>query len=101
MRIVHKKRERKAGATLSTSMKCFMALREMVDKYKFKPYPGTMLFVRAIENEAKYLRNSHFGWKRYAKQVKVYDLPGNHNTLFSDKKNAKAIASILQEHFKK
>jgi hypothetical protein len=77
----------------------FLALSGKAEKkYHLEAYPGTLVFIRAIENAAMYLRNCSFGWKKFARGgVSVYDVGGNHNTLFDDTANVKKIAGIVQK----
>jgi thioesterase domain-containing protein len=98
MRIKLRAEERKASSSLSPANRIFMALRISNDRYRFKFYPGSLLFIRAIENQARYLRNSDFGWGRYAANVSVFDLPCDHKGLFKNKENVKAVATILEMH---
>jgi thioesterase domain-containing protein len=78
--------------------KIFRTMKKSNDSYRFSSYAGPLLFIRAIENPARYLRNSDFGWGRYATQVEVHDLPCDHKSLFKNKENVKIVANILEMH---
>jgi thioesterase domain-containing protein len=90
--------EQKAHEVSNPATKFHLTLRSAVDSYRVKPYSGSIIFVRAIDNQAKYLRNSHFGWGKFASKVEVHDLPGDHKSLFRSKENAKVIAGIIDKH---
>jgi thioesterase domain-containing protein len=98
MRIKLKQAERESDTVDNPGLKIFRIMRVAIDSYQFKPYAGPLVFVRALENPARYLRNSHFGWGHYAKPVRVYDLPGNHYQLFARPDNLRAIAGIVETH---
>jgi amino acid adenylation domain-containing protein len=98
MRIVIRLTEQKAHEVTNPDTKFHLTLRSAVDSYQIKPYSGPIIFVRAIDNQAKYLRNSHFGWGKFAATVEVHDLPGDHKSLFRSKENARVMADIIDKH---
>jgi thioesterase domain-containing protein len=96
-------KENRAAPTITDpATKILRACKRANDTHRIQPYPGRLLFIRAIENPARYLLNSDFGWESYAEQgVDVYDLPGDHRTLFREKPMLEAIGRILTEHLVK
>jgi thioesterase domain-containing protein len=67
--------------------------------YRTTPYYGPLVFIRAIENEVEYVRNSDLGWRKFVEGIlTVYDVPHTHHTLFDSKENANHIASLIQKH---
>ncbi|MGI4022615.1 MAG: non-ribosomal peptide synthetase [Janthinobacterium lividum] len=65
--------------------------------YKVEPFDGTIDLFRAKER-IYYIDDFKFlGWKKYAsKGVKIYEVPGDHKTLF-DSPNDKEFATALQD----
>jgi thioesterase domain-containing protein len=68
--------------------------------YEFKPYNASkVIFLRAIDNPARHLRNFHFGWKKYVKSdLLVRDLEGHHFYFTKDEENKKIISSLLKKN---
>lgn len=72
-------------------------------EYKPRIYPGQIIFIRAGENMARYLKNSDFGWRKYALGgVMVHDISGvNHNTLFMVQDSICQTANLTSSYLKK
>lgn len=57
--------------------------RDIMCKYKVKEYRGKATLLRAIDNISKRESESHdMGWGCFIKNLKIIDIPGNHDTLF-------------------
>jgi amino acid adenylation domain-containing protein len=53
------------------------------NRYKFAPYDGTLDLFRC-EKHSFYIKDFEFlGWKPYAKNINVHQVPGDHNSIFS------------------
>ena len=75
--------------------------RQAYSQYAFKPYDGSVVFLRVANDDSFALRLNKvdFGWGRYARKgVDIHQLIGQHETLFSQPTLVKQIASILQAH---
>jgi amino acid adenylation domain-containing protein len=81
-------------------------------KYQMNPYDGEILVFYAKERHyfsdwnrgILYKKMSvsddrKYSWKKYVKSVKVYEIDGEHSTIF-DPKNAAEFSRILQQHLK-
>ncbi len=65
--------------------------------YRQKPYDGKVVFIRAKDNAAKHLSNSDFGWKKYlTSDFQLYEVEGDHFSLFKDEESLKEIGSIVK-----
>lgn len=80
--------------------KKFLAVSFKAEKnYTTKLYYGPLVFIRAIENEVEYVRNSDLGWKKIVKgKITIYDVAQTHHTLFDSEANANHIAGLIQKH---
>ncbi len=67
-------------------------------KYKFEPYNGKIILLRAINNP-EYLsreRDPYLGWEHLAAEgVEIYDIPGGHSSMLQEP-YVRNIASVLQ-----
>jgi thioesterase domain-containing protein len=81
--------------------------------YHMKPYDGDLLVFYAkrhyyfmdrankvIYKEINYNPNIKNAWRRYAREVKIYEIDGEHSTIFHPL-HAKEFARILQKHLNK
>jgi len=69
---------------------------EAITKLKLKPYPGRIHLFRA-EKRNFYVEDSKFlGWGKFAKDVTVHDIPGEHSRIFAPP-NDILFATRLQE----
>jgi pimeloyl-ACP methyl ester carboxylesterase len=75
-------------------------LTTAVRAYRFDTYSGDVVFIRAMEGAARYLRNFDFGWsKKIQGKLAVYDVQGvDHFNLFRDEKNVMTIALLVKKH---
>jgi hypothetical protein len=58
-----------------------------------------VLFFRAVDGPARYVKNFDFGWSKYVQSgVKVFDLPGGHLDLFLVPDNPEKIAKRMESY---
>jgi syringomycin synthetase protein SyrE len=101
---------KKAGLAVSSTTEADIAepqsrlmrsFREAYSQYEFKPYEGNVVFLRATKAATFGTGrvNVDFGWGRYARQgVEVYQLVGQHESLFDHTATIANIGQILQSH---
>jgi thioesterase domain-containing protein len=68
--------------------------------YHIRPYPGKVVFIRAMEGAARYLAQSDFGWKKNVNgPLEIHDIPHvGHFTIFENDYHVKAVANLLNAH---
>ncbi len=67
--------------------------------YQLKPYQGSLVLIRSLNNEARKLINCDFGWHQFVKSgVSVYDVPADHFNLFLHDSTSKLTAQVVQMH---
>ncbi|MDJ1500567.1 amino acid adenylation domain-containing protein [Xanthocytophaga agilis] len=70
--------------------------------YQHKDYDGNVVFIRAKNNVAKYLSNSDFGWKKHiTSNLSIYEIDGNHFSLFKNENSLTQIGNIVQSELNK
>lgn len=67
--------------------------------YQMRPYPGSLVLVRSMNNETRKLENCDFGWRKLARGgVSVHDIPADHFDLFLHDHTTKLTAQLVQMH---
>jgi thioesterase domain-containing protein/acyl carrier protein len=65
-------------------------------KYILPPYPGKLTLFRAL-HQTFYIQDPiKYGWDKYVKEMVIYDIPGEHSTIFAPP-NDKLFANALQK----
>jgi hypothetical protein len=81
-------------------LRLFKVLAKAVGQYQLKPYPGKLVFIRAMEGPARYLAHSDFGWKKNVSgPVAVHNIPGvDHHKIFARDRHVQAVAEAMNLH---
>ena len=66
------------------------------EKYKIKPYDGTIHLFKARVCPHHVTETNFLGWEKYAPEVKVYEVPGNHATMLLAP-NSRTFVKVLQD----
>ncbi|MDJ1497903.1 amino acid adenylation domain-containing protein [Cytophagaceae bacterium DM2B3-1] len=70
--------------------------------YQHEEYDGNVVFIRAKNNVARYLSNSDFGWKKHVtSNLSIYEIDGNHFSLFKNENTLIQIGTIVQSELDK
>ncbi|MPR35961.1 amino acid adenylation domain-containing protein [Salmonirosea aquatica] len=76
-------------------------LEKAYEKHIIRPFDGHVTLFRARKRSYFVMDFAFLGWKKYAlKGVTVYEVPGNHNTMFhapNDQETARIIQAALNE----
>jgi thioesterase domain-containing protein len=56
----------------------YSANADAILHYHPQPYTGRIVLIRALDNPSKITDDRTLGWERYASNIEVYDIPGNH-----------------------
>jgi hypothetical protein len=66
--------------------------------YRPQPYPGKITLFRALNQPIDYEAEPDLGWGRIAQGgVEIYDVPGDHTTLFWDDSVVQILARKVEE----
>jgi len=81
-------------------LRLFNVLAKAVQQYQLKPYPGKLVFIRAMEGPARYLSQSDFGWrKNVSGPVAVHNVPGiDHDRIFAEDRHVRSVAAAMHLH---
>lgn len=81
----------------------YRVLGEAAGAYTFDTYSGDVVFIRAVEGAARYLKNSDFGWNKKIKgNLVVYDVQGvDHYNLFREDEDVRTIAALVEKNLNK
>jgi thioesterase domain-containing protein len=66
-----------------------------LDNYVLKPYDGILYLFRSIK-KSYYMPDFEFlGWKKFARRIRIFEIPGDHNSIFTPENEA-GVAKVLQ-----
>lgn len=91
-----------AGADASQARYIFEVFRKNVQaiaQYKPAPYAGKITLFRAQAHATPMHRERELGWARWAAEVEVVDVPGDHVTMFREP-TIRIVAERLRPHLK-
>jgi amino acid adenylation domain-containing protein len=55
-----------------------------LNRYRSSYYPGTVTLFNAADKDPAVLPDQHYGWIGLAKEIEIYEVPGNHDTMLTE-----------------
>ena len=71
-------------------------LQELIEKYRIKPYTGSILLISSTDSAAsKNYASIDRGWKGYALSLKIHEIQGDRNSLVKEPNARKVVTALL------
>ena len=76
------------------------AILQAYNRYQFQAYAGKIVLFRAADSHGltRHLKNYDGGWGKYTAGVDVFDVPCQHDTLFTTVAHTRFVAEMLETH---